>query len=66
MFVVILHLVVMKIPRIRDANSPVIFIPQGFGESGIAIFHSSGSSEFSGEWISLNEPSLVLNMTYKA
>ena len=26
----------------RDANSPAIFIPRGFGESGIAIFHSSG------------------------
>ena len=27
---------------LRDANSPAIFIPWGFGESGIAFFHSSG------------------------
>ena len=26
----------------RDANSPATFIPRGFGESGIAIFHSLG------------------------
>ena len=25
----------------RDANSTVIFIPRGFGELGIAFFHSS-------------------------
>ena len=26
----------------RDANSLAIFIPRGFGELGIAFFHSSG------------------------
>ena len=29
----------------RAVNSPALFIPRGFGESGNAIFHSSGNGE---------------------
>ena len=29
----------------RDANSPAIFIPRGYGDRGMAICHSSGIEE---------------------
>ena len=37
-----LRILLLNQVTIRDANSLAIFIPRGFGELGIAFFHSSG------------------------